>query len=64
MNRQTAVFLLIYSSIAVVTMAIGLELWQYFNARTYRIVTMFISIIILSNCLAKLFSVFIFRELP
>jgi hypothetical protein len=64
MNREMLSSILLYSGIAVLTIAIGIYLWSYFDARTYRIVTVFISIIILSNCLAKLFAIFIFRELP
>lgn len=52
-----------YLGMGVSTIIISALLWHYFNARTYRIVTFFICIIILSNCLAKLFAIFLFRKL-
>ena len=51
-----------YVLVSVLTLAIGIILWGYFDAYTYKIVTLFISLIILSNCLAKLFKLHVFND--
>lgn len=55
---------LAYIGFLLLTIVVGTFLWHYFDALTYRIVTLFISVIILSNCVAKLYTIFIFNDVP
>lgn len=60
--QKTLVSTSIYLLLSGATVAIGITLWNYFEARTYQIVTLFICLIILSNCFAKLFTLHIFND--
>ena len=51
-----------YILVSGITISTGITLWGYFDAYTYKIVTLFISLIILSNCLAKLFKLHVFND--
>lgn len=39
-----------------ITLAIGIVLVEYFTTRSYQMVTVFITLIILSNCFAQLYT--------
>jgi hypothetical protein len=60
--RKTLIPTAIYLFVSGVTIAIGITLWNFFDARTYQVVTLFICLIILSNCFAKLFTLHIFKD--
>lgn len=60
--RHTLLPTISYLLISGATVAIGITLWKLFDARTYEIVTLFICLIILSNCFAKLFTLHIFKD--
>ena len=65
MKLRITGFLFLYSCVAALTFVTGIKLWFYFDEQmTYQIVTVFISIIILSNCFAKLFAIIVYREIP
>lgn len=51
-----------YLLVSGLTISLSITLWNYFDARTYQIVTLFICMIILSNCFAKLFTLHIFKD--
>lgn len=53
---------ILYLVVSGITLAIGISLWEFFNTRAYQIVTLFICLIILSNCFAKLFTLHIFKN--
>lgn len=57
-SGPTAVYVIISST----TITVGITLWGYFDAYTYKIVTLFITLIILSNCLAKLFKLHVYND--
>lgn len=60
--RSNLIPTLIYILTSVTTVAIGILLWSFFAALTYKIVTLFICLIILSNCSAKLFALHIYKD--
>jgi hypothetical protein len=51
-----------YTLISAASIALGHLFFNYFEARTYKIVTVFIALIILSNCMAKLYTLHTYRE--
>ena len=60
--RQRLVPTAVYLLVSGLTIATGITLWDFFDARTYEVVTLFICLIILSNCFAKLFTLHIFKD--
>ena len=62
MKRSNLLSTITYLLVSGFTIAVGTTLWEYFDARTYQIVTLFICLIILSNCFAKLFTLHIFKD--
>ncbi len=52
----------IYIVICILTLAAAFFLVDYFDALAYDVVTIFIALIVLSNCLAKLYSQYILRQ--
>jgi hypothetical protein len=64
MKRLHLIPTLVYVLIAASTITAGFTLWQHLDTLSYKIVTLFISLIILSNCLAKLFMLHVFKQEP
>lgn len=54
----------LYVLISIITIGTGFILFNYFDALTYKIVTIFIGLIILSNCSAKLYTLHVYKEIP
>lgn len=48
-----------YALVSGVAVAIGLILWGYFSTPTYQVVTVFIGSITVSNCFAKLYTIYL-----
>lgn len=61
MSKYVIKSVLFYVLIIVSTSVIGFLLWGYFSSVAYQIVTLFLTLVIVSNCLAKLFLIFINR---
>lgn len=48
-----------YTLINSAAIAVGFHLWWHFTTPAYQIVTLFITLIVVSNCLAKLYVIYI-----
>jgi hypothetical protein len=55
---------LIYSAIIVIAIVLGRFIWEAVPVTAYRMVTVFIVLIILSNCFAKLFLIHVYKQKP
>ncbi len=53
---------LLYLSVAAATLAITYEVLKLISTLTYKVVVIFIALIILSNCAAKLYGRLILKE--
>lgn len=56
---QESVF---YVAITLVTIVSSLVAYSFIEGLTYRVVLVFVTLIILSNCLAKLYAIVVFKE--
>lgn len=52
----------LYVLVSFSVFLIGIFLIQFLESLTYKVVLIFISLIILSNCFAKLFAIVIFKQ--
>lgn len=64
MNSSPLIPTIVFVLVAAGAISIGYSLWFYLDTLSYKIVTLFITLIILSNCLAKLFMLHIFKQEP
>ncbi len=55
---------LIYATIAGVTITIGIVLWTSLDTLSYQMVALFITLIVLSNCFAKLVMLHVYKQNP
>ena len=62
MKRLHPLLTLLYATIAGLTIAISFFVLTTLTTLSYQIVTVFITLIVLSNCLAKLFMLHIYKQ--
>lgn len=51
-----------YAAITLITIVSSLVAYKHVEGLTYKVVLVFVTLIILSNCLAKLYAILIFKE--
>jgi hypothetical protein len=61
---KTTISSLSYCVVAALANVIGWFVWEAIPVTAYRMVTVFIVLIILSNCLAKLFLLHVYKQQP